>query len=112
MREAAVLIKRTQHERSEVASRGSVAQAILGQAGGLNRRAFLRRSGIVGGGLAALSALSALSQVQPDRFPVSKPGLASWFVAAEAPGMARPTRARAAADRVAKATMRPGLRIQ
>src|SRR5205814_8555903 len=31
--------------------------ALSGQAGGLDRRAFLRRSGLAGGGLAALSAL-------------------------------------------------------
>ena len=52
-----MLIKRTQRERSEVASRGSVASALAGQAGGLDRRTFLRRSGLAGGGLAALSAL-------------------------------------------------------
>ena len=52
-----MLIKRTQRQHSEVASRGSVADALSGQAGGLDRRAFLRRSGLAGGGLAALSAL-------------------------------------------------------
>ena len=57
-----------------------------------------------------VTTLSELSQVQPDRFPVSKPGLDRVLVAAEAPGMASPTRARAAAERLANATMRPGLR--
>jgi len=57
LREAAVLIKRTQRQRTELASRGSVAEALSGQAGGLDRRTFLRRSGLAGGGLAALSAL-------------------------------------------------------
>ena len=52
-----MLIKRTQRQHSDVASRGSVADALSRQAGGLDRRAFLRRSGLAGGGLAALSAL-------------------------------------------------------
>jgi formate dehydrogenase major subunit len=50
-----VLIKRTHRERS--ASAGSVAQSLSGQATGLDRRTFLRRSGLAGGTLAALSAL-------------------------------------------------------
>jgi len=50
-----VLIKRTQGQRSEVTSRGSVAEGLSGQAGGLDRRTFLRRSGLAGGGLAALA---------------------------------------------------------
>ena len=52
-----MLIKRTQRQHSDVASRGSVVEVLSGQAGGLDRRAFLRRSGLAGGGLAALSAL-------------------------------------------------------
>ncbi|HEU0085102.1 MAG TPA: molybdopterin-dependent oxidoreductase, partial [Bradyrhizobium sp.] len=54
-----MLIKRTRRERSEAASRGSVAEALSGQSGGLDRRTFLRRSGLAGGSLAALSALPA-----------------------------------------------------
>ena len=52
-----MLIKRTERS-SGLASRASVADALSGQAGGLDRRTFLRRSGLAGGGLAALSALS------------------------------------------------------
>ena len=52
-----MLIKRTQSQRSRLASRGSVAEALAGQAGGLDRRTFLRRSGLAGGALAALSTL-------------------------------------------------------
>ncbi|MBI5319655.1 formate dehydrogenase subunit alpha [Bradyrhizobium sp.] len=52
-----MLIKKTHRARSETASRGSVAEALAGQATGLDRRTFLRRSGLAGGGLAALSAL-------------------------------------------------------
>ena len=51
-----MLIKRSQ-QRAEADRRGSVAQALSGQAGGLDRRAFLRRSGLAGGALAALSTL-------------------------------------------------------
>ena len=52
-----MLIKRTQRQRSEAASRGSVAESLSAQGGGLDRRTFLRRSGLAGGGLAALSTL-------------------------------------------------------
>jgi hypothetical protein len=51
-----MLIKRTQ-PRSESDRRGSVAAALSGQAGGLDRRTFLRRSGLAGGALAALGTL-------------------------------------------------------
>ncbi|MEY9763262.1 anaerobic selenocysteine-containing dehydrogenase [Bradyrhizobium ottawaense] len=49
-----MLIKRT-HQRSD--RRGSVAESLAGQAGGLDRRSFLRRSGLAGGALAALSTM-------------------------------------------------------
>ena len=52
-----MLIKRTQRQRSEAQSRGSIAASLSAQGGGFDRRAFLRRSGLVGGGLAALSTL-------------------------------------------------------
>ena len=52
-----MLIKRTNRTRSETASRGTIAESLAGQATGLDRRTFLRRSGLAGGGLAALSAL-------------------------------------------------------
>ncbi|MCZ7658091.1 MAG: formate dehydrogenase subunit alpha [Xanthobacteraceae bacterium] len=49
-----MLIKRTQRE----ARRGTLAAALAGQSGGgLDRRAFLRRSGLAAGGVAALGAL-------------------------------------------------------
>ena len=51
-----MLIKRTERF-SGLASRVSVADALSGQAGGLDRRTFLRRSGLAGGGLAALTTL-------------------------------------------------------
>ena len=52
-----MLIKRTQ-QRPESDRRGSVAAALSGETErGLDRRAFLRRSGLVGGGLAALGTL-------------------------------------------------------
>ena len=54
-----MLIKRTQRQRSEFSSRGSIADALAGQAGGLDRRTFLRRSGLASGALAALSTLPA-----------------------------------------------------
>ena len=52
-----MLIKRTQSQRSGSDRRGSVAEALAGQTGGLDRRTFLRRSGLAGGALAALSTL-------------------------------------------------------
>ena len=52
-----MLIRKTHRTRSETASRGTVAGQLDGQATGLDRRTFLRRSGLAGGGLAALGAL-------------------------------------------------------
>ena len=51
-----MLIKRTQRP-SETASKGSIAAGLSGQANGLDRRTFLRRSGLAGGTLAALGTL-------------------------------------------------------
>ena len=51
-----MLIRRTQ-QRSERDHHGSVAAALSGQGAGLDRRAFLRRSGLAGGALAALGTL-------------------------------------------------------
>jgi formate dehydrogenase major subunit len=48
-----MLIKRTERQ----ARRGSLAAALATQSGGLDRRTFLRRSGLTAGGLAALGAL-------------------------------------------------------
>ena len=53
-----MLIRKTHRARSEAASRGTVADQLAGQATGLDRRTFLRRSGLAGGALAALSTLS------------------------------------------------------
>jgi formate dehydrogenase major subunit len=53
-----MLIKRTERQ----ARRGSLATALQGQTGGgLDRRAFLRRSGLVAGGIASLGALPLTS---------------------------------------------------
>src|SRR6516165_6212390 len=58
LREAPVLIKRTERQ----ARRGGLASALQSQSdGGLDRRAFLRRSGLVAGGLATLGALPLAS---------------------------------------------------
>ena len=51
-----MLIRRTQ-QRSESASRGSIAGGLSGQTNGLDRRTFLLRSGLGGGALAAVSTL-------------------------------------------------------
>ena len=51
-----MLIKRTQ-QHSETASHGSIAAGLSGQTNGLDRRTFLRRSGLAGGALAALGTL-------------------------------------------------------
>jgi Uncharacterized anaerobic dehydrogenase len=52
-----VLIKRTQSQHFSSDRRGSVAAALSGATGGLDRRAFLRRAGLAGGALAALNTL-------------------------------------------------------
>jgi formate dehydrogenase major subunit len=52
-----VLIKKTHRARSDAAANGSIAQQLTGQSSGLDRRTFLRRSGLAGGGLAALSTM-------------------------------------------------------
>ena len=53
-----MLIKRSEHQ----ARRGSLAAAFAGQSqGGLDRRAFLRRSGLTVGALAAVGALPLAS---------------------------------------------------
>src|ERR1700730_10537068 len=58
LREAPVLIKRTERQ----ARRGGLASALQSQSdGGLDRRAFLRRSGLAAGGLATLGALPLTS---------------------------------------------------
>jgi formate dehydrogenase major subunit len=49
-----VLIKRAQRD----ARRGTLAAKLTGESGGLDRRAFLRRSGLAAGGLATLGTLS------------------------------------------------------
>ena len=48
-----MLIKRSERQ----ARRGSLAAAFAGQSRGLDRRTFLRRSGLAAGGLAAVGAL-------------------------------------------------------
>ena len=48
-----MLIKRTERE----ARRGKLAAALANQAGGIDRRTFLRRSGLAAGGIAAIGSL-------------------------------------------------------
>jgi len=57
LRRAAVLIKRTQRQHAEVASRGATRASLLGKAERLRCSILLGRSGLAGGGLAALSTL-------------------------------------------------------
>ena len=58
-----MLIKRTQRQRSN-ASRGSSRTPCRLKDGGLDRRTFLRRSGLAGGGLAALERAAARQRAQ------------------------------------------------
>jgi formate dehydrogenase major subunit len=66
-----MLIKRTERQ----ARRGTLAGALQGQAnGGLDRRSFLRRSGLVAGGLATLGALPLASMRKAEAGPPAAPG--------------------------------------
>jgi formate dehydrogenase major subunit len=66
-----MLIKRTERQ----ARRGSLAAALKGQTdAGLDRRAFLRRSGLVAGGLASLGALPLLSVRKSEAGPPPEVG--------------------------------------
>src|SRR5262249_51249962 len=65
------LIKRTERE----ARRGTLSAALASQPGGaLDRRSFLRRSGLVAGGLATLGALPLASVRKAEARPPPKPG--------------------------------------
>jgi formate dehydrogenase major subunit len=67
-----VLIKRTERE----ARRGTLAAALAGQSNGaLDRRGFLRRSGLVAGGLATLGALPLGSVRKAEAGPPPKAGV-------------------------------------
>ena len=71
--EAVMLIKRTERQ----ARRGALAHALPGQSdAGLDRRSFLRRSGLVAGGLAALGTLPLASVRRAEAGPPAKPGAA------------------------------------
>ena len=66
-----MLIKRTERQ----ARRGALAQALPGQSdAGLDRRSFLRRSGLVAGGLAAIGTLPLASVRRAQAGPPAKPG--------------------------------------
>ena len=66
-----MLIKRTERE----ARRGTLAAAFAGQSGGaLDRRSFLRRSGLIAGGLATVGALPLGSVRKAEAGPPPKPG--------------------------------------
>ena len=66
-----MLIKRTERQ----ARRGALAGALQGQFdGGLDRRSFLRRSGLVAGGLATLGALPLASMRKAAAGPPAAPG--------------------------------------
>ncbi len=66
-----MLIKRTERQ----ARRGALAGALQGQSdGGLDRRSFLRRSGLVAGGLATLGALPLASMRKAAAGPPAAPG--------------------------------------
>jgi len=53
-----VLIKRTQRQNSQAVRQGSAAGMLADRGHGVDRRTFLRQSGLAAGGLAALSTLS------------------------------------------------------
>jgi formate dehydrogenase major subunit len=53
-----VLIKRTQRQNSHAVRQGSAAGTLADRGHGVDRRAFLRQSGLAAGGLAAMSTLS------------------------------------------------------
>ncbi len=66
-----MLIKRTERQ----ARRGTLAAALPGQTeAGLDRRSFLRRSGLVAGGLAALGTLAAHQRPQGASRTAGQPG--------------------------------------
>ncbi len=66
-----MLIKRTERE----ARRGQLAVALAGNtSGGMNRRSFLRRSGLVAGGLAAVGALPLAGARKAEAGPVPPAG--------------------------------------
>jgi formate dehydrogenase major subunit len=68
-----MLIKRTERQ----ARRGALAHALPGQpAAGLDRRSFLRHSGLVAGGLAALGTLPLAGVRKAEAGPPAKPGAA------------------------------------
>jgi len=68
-----MLIKRTERQ----ARRGALAHALPGQSdAGLDRRSFLRRAGLVAGGLAALGSLPLTSVRKAEAGPPAKPGAA------------------------------------
>ena len=64
-----MLIKRTERQ----ARRATLAGALAGQsAGGLDRRTFLRRSGLAAGGLAAVGALPLTGVRKAEAMPVAQ----------------------------------------
>jgi formate dehydrogenase major subunit len=66
-----VLIKRTERE----ARRGKLSAALAGRSGGgLDRRTFLRRSGVVAGGLATLGAMPLVSVRRAEAGPPAPAG--------------------------------------
>src|SRR6185295_5471450 len=66
-----MLIKRTERQ----SRRGSLTTTLVGQAEkSLNRRAFLRRSGLTAGSLAAIGALPLVSLRKSDASPPPPPG--------------------------------------
>jgi formate dehydrogenase major subunit len=64
-----VLVKRTERE-----ARRSKLSAVLASRGGLDRRTFLRRSGVVAGGLATLGAMPLVSVRRAEAGPPAAPG--------------------------------------